>query len=114
MRLLVFDLREIVGGWIHLFKGFMRRSCRRPVDFYLTDARYKELDATAVQADGRMQTCFICGYALASVKLASGWVLQTCSATGLNALNSDGFAQWQSQLSSAQALVNSAEPTKGS
>jgi len=84
---LVIDLRAIVAGLKHQAIGWQRQVSRRDAGFFLPQTRLP--DATC-KTQG---ICAICGYALAEIKMANGWLLAGCSATDLKWLHARGQLQ---------------------
>jgi len=95
-----FAIGETIGGLNHLCLRWQRRLLREPVTRYVSRCANRGLPVKAVLGDnGAPKTCHICGFAMAGLDLAGGWVLETCSAVGLDALvGNRRFQHWASQL----------------
>ena len=99
MQLGPFHLGEIFSGWAHMLRGLKRSLFNRPVDYFLNQAAQNGMQCRLlVLPDGQAQTCPICGYAMAVLEPAKGWILQTCSASGLSRLGQRDFLSWAGKI----------------
>lgn len=96
------NLRETVGGFNHLRLGLQRQLLNRPVDHFLkrfSAPSHEQHLTCACDEHGQPAVCHICGYAVARLELVGGWILETCSATGLfPVLRSGKFQDWVRRL----------------
>lgn len=103
-----FTLKETIGGLNHLRFRWQRKLFNQPVDLYLGPAAQEQLVRPAMLPDGRMEVCWICGFALARLTLQNEWTLETCSATGLkHVLRNKGLDEWSKTLGKSVSSVGS-------
>src|SRR5262245_59610599 len=110
-----FNLRETIGGLNHLRLGWQRTLLSRPTDYYLRAAETLESFKTLVRPakdENEQWCCAICGYALARLEIAGGWLFETCSATGLSPLlKSADFKIWHKAIPGVEAAGSPPELT---
>src|SRR4029453_8894928 len=97
---MTFAIGETIGGLNHLCLRWQRRLLREPGTRYVGRCATGGLPVKAgLDDNGAPKTCHICGFAIARLDVAGGWVVETCSAVGLDALAGNRrFQQWASQL----------------
>jgi hypothetical protein len=93
-----FNFRETVGAINHLRLRWERDLFKRPADLYLrnleTPSSLRQLVSIAEPAE-QDALCAICGFRVAKLKIAGGWTLETCSATGAGELlKSSNLRKW--------------------
>jgi hypothetical protein len=97
---LAFSIQETIGGLKHLGLKWQRRLTGASPTQYAERLAASGVSCLAVSADnGNPAVCHICGFVMVRVDLPGGWVLETCSAVGLNSLPVESrLREWASGL----------------
>ncbi|HEY9870506.1 MAG TPA: hypothetical protein V6D08_15180 [Candidatus Obscuribacterales bacterium] len=82
-----FSIQETIGGLKHLGLKWQRRLTGASPTQYLEALAAAGVSCLTVSAkDGNPAVCHICGFVMVRADLPGGWLLETCSAVGLNSL----------------------------
>jgi hypothetical protein len=101
-----FAFSELFDLALHWQRGLIARRLKRlPSDYFISQYKKSGLILNTVQqSDKQPIVCRICGFAIASLALSEGWLLETCSQYGLSGLvdnsgsKSRSFDKWVRQL----------------
>jgi hypothetical protein len=105
-----FNAGELIFAWKHMYKGADRRMKKQPRDRFVTQLQAKGVPVTALCYQNIPQNCQLCGYALAELQMADGWIMHACSAINFDKiLNNQKHESWLKNLSASQLTKSTAQ-----
>lgn len=99
VKILVFSVRESICGVNHVLLKAKRLLFKKPATIYLERYASNGIPAEpAIDQNGNLICCNICGFALIKTTLDKGWNLEMCSALPVISPHDPKFQSWFQKL----------------